>query len=144
VLVGIAPFSILNKKARVTDFSDIVDGTSHTLMMSETLRGWSNADEDHRGDFFNDQAHFRFQTSLTPNKSAPDVVRDGFFVPTGDPLMPAVAGARTEAAARSRHPGGVNVSFCDGSAKFFVNDIQANLWRAMGTINGEEIAHDDD
>jgi prepilin-type processing-associated H-X9-DG protein len=80
---------------------------------------------------------------LTPNTSAPDVVRDGFFTPNNDPLMPAVAGARTEAAARSRHPGGVNVSFCDGSADFFTNDIEANIWRAMGTMNGGDNAHGD-
>ena len=141
VLVGIAPFSISNKKARVTRFKDITDGTSQTLLMSETLKGLPSTDSDHRGDFFNNEAHFRFQTSLTPNTSAPDVVRDGFFEPNGDPLMPAVAGARTEAAARSRHPGGVNASFCDGSAGFYSNDIDANVWRAMGTMNGGDDAH---
>jgi prepilin-type N-terminal cleavage/methylation domain-containing protein len=141
VLVGIAPFSISNKKARVTRFKDITDGSSQTLMMSETLKGLPNTDSDHRGDFFNNEAHFRFQTSLTPNTSAPDVVRDGFFEPNGDPLMPAVAGARTEAAARSRHSGGVNASCCDGSASFYSNDIDANVWRAMGTMNGGDDAH---
>jgi prepilin-type N-terminal cleavage/methylation domain-containing protein/prepilin-type processing-associated H-X9-DG protein len=143
VLFGIAPFSINGKKGRITDLGDVVDGTSQTLMMSETIRGWANTDSDHRGDIFNDQAHFRFQTSLTPNTSAPDVVRDGFFSPNNDPLMPAVAGARVEAAARSRHPGGVNASFCDGSARFFTNDIEANIWRAMGTMNGGDDSHGD-
>lgn len=142
VLVGIAPFSISNKKGRNTDLGDVTDGTSHTLMMSETLKGFPSEDRDHRGDIFNDQAHFRFQTSLTPNTSAPDVVRDGFFEANGDPLMPAVTGARSEAAARSRHPGGVNVSFCDGSASFFSSDIEANVWRAMGTMNGDDEAHE--
>jgi prepilin-type N-terminal cleavage/methylation domain-containing protein/prepilin-type processing-associated H-X9-DG protein len=141
VLFGIAPFSISGKKGRITDLGDVVDGTSQTLMMSETIRAWPGTDSDHRGDIFNDQAHFRFQTSLTPNTSAPDVVRDGFFSPNNDPLMPAVAGARVEAAARSRHPGGANASFCDGSAGFFTNDIEANIWRAMGTMNGGEDSH---
>src|SRR4029079_5915957 len=67
VLIGIAPFSISNKKGRVTDFKDITDGASQTLMMSETIRALVGEDRDHRGDFFNDQGHFRFQTSLTPN-----------------------------------------------------------------------------
>ncbi len=138
VLVGIAPFSISNKKARVTRFKDITDGSSQTLMMSETLKGFPNTDSDHRGDFFNNEAHFRFQTSLTPNTSAPDVIRDGFFESNGDPLMPAVAGARTEAAARSRHAGGVNASCCDGSAAFYTDDVDANVWRAMGTMNGND------
>jgi prepilin-type processing-associated H-X9-DG protein len=140
VLFGIAPFSIGGKKGRITELSDVVDGTSQTLMMSETIRALTT-DEDHRGDIFNDQAHFRFQTSLTPNTSAPDVVRDGFFSPNNDPLMPAVTGARVEAAARSRHPGGVNASFCDGSAGFFTNDIEVNIWRAMGTMNGGDDSH---
>jgi prepilin-type N-terminal cleavage/methylation domain-containing protein len=43
VLIGIAPFSISNKKARITDLADVVDGTSQTLMMSETLRGWPSS-----------------------------------------------------------------------------------------------------
>jgi prepilin-type N-terminal cleavage/methylation domain-containing protein/prepilin-type processing-associated H-X9-DG protein len=146
VLFGIAPFSIPSgsKKGRITDLGDVTDGTSQTLMMSETIRALTS-DEDHRGDFMNNEGHFRFQTSLTPNTSAPDVIRDGFFarppdVPF-DPLMPAVTGAFIEAAARSRHPGGVNASFCDGSAGFFTNDIEANIWRAMGTMNGEDNSH---
>jgi prepilin-type processing-associated H-X9-DG protein len=142
VLFGIAPFSIKDKKGRVTDLGDVTDGTSHTLMMSETLRARSNADNDHRGDFMNNDGHFRFQTSLTPNTSAPDIVRDGFFqVPPAvsyDPLMPAITGSNIQAAARSRHPGGVNASKCDGSAEFFSNDVDALVWKAMGTMNGGE------
>jgi prepilin-type processing-associated H-X9-DG protein len=141
-LFGIAPFSIKDKKARVTDLGDVSDGTSHTLMMSETIRARSDADNDHRGDFMNNDGHFRFQTSLTPNTSAPDVVRDGFFlVPPAvpyDPLMPAITGSNIQAAARSRHPGGVNASMCDGSATFYSNDVDALVWKAMGTMNGGE------
>jgi prepilin-type processing-associated H-X9-DG protein len=111
-------------------------------MMSETIRARSDADNDHRGDFMNNDGHFRFQTSLTPNTSAPDVVRDGFFlVPPAvpyDPLMPAITGSNIQAAARSRHPGGVNASMCDGSATFYSNDVDALVWKAMGTMNGGE------
>lgn len=41
-------------------------------------------------------------------------------------------------AARSLHPGGVNASRCDGSAKFYSDDINLQVWRALSTSAGEE------
>jgi prepilin-type N-terminal cleavage/methylation domain-containing protein len=41
-------------------------------------------------------------------------------------------------AARSHHPGGVNASLCDASVKFYNNDIDRNLWRALSSATGEE------
>ncbi|MGD9720903.1 MAG: DUF1559 domain-containing protein [Pirellulales bacterium] len=35
--------------------------------------------------------------------------------------------------ARSNHPGGVNVLFCDGSVRFVVDAIELALWRAAAT-----------
>jgi len=46
-------------------------------------------------------------------------------------------------AASSRHPGGVNVAFADGSVKFIKQTINAQTWYALGTINrGEVISAD--
>lgn len=42
--------------------------------------------------------------------------------------------------ARSLHPGGVNACFADGSTRFLSDDIDGNLWAAMATIAGGEIA----
>ncbi len=42
-------------------------------------------------------------------------------------------------AARSRHPGGVNVCFCDGSLKFISNTIDVNTWHALWTRAGSEV-----
>lgn len=66
---------------------------SNTLMMSETLKAWSNEDNDWRGDIQNDEGNFRFQTRLTPNTSAPDIIESGWYRPNVDPTMPAAAGA---------------------------------------------------
>ena len=45
--------------------------------------------------------------------------------------------------ASSRHSGGVNVLFCDGSVKFIKNSININSWWAIGTIsNGEVVSAD--
>lgn len=139
-----APFSHIfgdRSNPRKTDFADITDGTTNTLLISECLRAWDSADRDWRGDIHNDDGEFRFHTLLTPNTSAPDVFEGGWFQPTGDPLMPAVAGggATQVTAARSRHPGGVTAVMCDGSVRFVINDIAQDAWQAMGTMNGDEV-----
>jgi prepilin-type N-terminal cleavage/methylation domain-containing protein/prepilin-type processing-associated H-X9-DG protein len=41
-------------------------------------------------------------------------------------------------AARSLHSGGVNAGMADGSVRFFLNGIDVNVWRALGTRNGGE------
>lgn len=144
---GKAPFSHIDgnrSTPRETSFKKITDGTSKTLMMSEVLKAWSPDDNDWRGDIHNDDGVFRFHTLLGPNSSAPDIIQNGWFQDTGDSLMPAVAGARNAqvTAARSRHPGGVNAAFCDGSIRFIANDIAFNEYQAMGSMNGgsEELA----
>jgi prepilin-type processing-associated H-X9-DG protein len=38
----------------------------------------------------------------------------------------------------SRHPGGVNVAFCDGSARFVADSIAVFTWQALGSRNGGE------
>jgi prepilin-type N-terminal cleavage/methylation domain-containing protein/prepilin-type processing-associated H-X9-DG protein len=44
--------------------------------------------------------------------------------------------------ARSYHPGGVNVLFCDGSVRYANNAIDLNVWRAASTRGGGEVAGD--
>ena len=150
-----APFSHINgdrTKPRLTKLTMITDGTSHTLLMSEILKAWSHQDNDWRGDIYNDDGEFRFHTTnspvsrggpgvYTPNASSPDYFVSGRFVDTKDPLMPAATASSATVqvcAARSRHPGGVNASFCDGSVRFIADGIQATIWSAMGTMDGSE------
>ena len=40
--------------------------------------------------------------------------------------------------ARSLHLGGVNVLFADGSVHFIANEIDMDIWRALGSIDGGE------
>jgi prepilin-type N-terminal cleavage/methylation domain-containing protein/prepilin-type processing-associated H-X9-DG protein len=42
----------------------------------------------------------------------------------------------------SRHPGGVNVAFCDGSVKFIKDTIALPTWWALGTRAGGEVISD--
>jgi prepilin-type processing-associated H-X9-DG protein len=43
----------------------------------------------------------------------------------------------------SRHPGGVNLAFGDGSVKFLKNTISPPIWWAIGTRNGGEVLNSD-
>jgi prepilin-type processing-associated H-X9-DG protein len=40
---------------------------------------------------------------------------------------------------RSRHPGGLQFAFADGSVHFVTNAINLNLYRALATIQGGEV-----
>ncbi len=40
--------------------------------------------------------------------------------------------------ARSQHPGGVNVLFASGKVRFVSQHVDLNIWRALGTRNGNE------
>jgi prepilin-type processing-associated H-X9-DG protein len=121
-------------------FRNITDGTSNTLMLSESLKAWVASDNDWRGDIHNDDGHFRFQTMVTPNTTAADLIASTtFFTPNNDRLMPIALGNPQRAAARSRHPGGVNASMCDGSVRFVAQSINLSTWMVMGTMGAGEV-----
>jgi prepilin-type N-terminal cleavage/methylation domain-containing protein/prepilin-type processing-associated H-X9-DG protein len=119
-----------------TRLTDIKDGSSNTMMMSEYLRAWSRVDDDWRGDIYNDDGVFRFHVFTTPNSTTPDVV--GWAVLNSDPLMPVTTSGSENNTARSRHTGGVNVLFCDGSVHFVNNGITLSTWQALGTMTGND------
>lgn len=139
-----APFSHIKgdrSRPRKTEFADITDGQSNTLLISECLRAWDPKDHDWRGDIHNDDGEFRFHTSMTPNTSVPDRFQSNWYTQTGDPKMPVTTGAAggEVCAARSRHPGGVNSVMCDGSVRFVIDDVELDVWKAMGSMNGNEV-----
>lgn len=45
--------------------------------------------------------------------------------------------------ARSRHPGGANALFCDGSVKFVKDSVNSITWQALGSRNGGEVVSAD-
>ncbi len=47
-------------------------------------------------------------------------------------------------AARSSHPGGVNLLLADGSVRFVFNSIQLSVWQALSTRGGSEAISDFD
>jgi prepilin-type N-terminal cleavage/methylation domain-containing protein/prepilin-type processing-associated H-X9-DG protein len=123
---------------RTVRLTDITDGVTNTLLMSEYLKAFDPNDDDWRGDIHNDDGVFRFHTLLTPNSSAPDHIASGWFQTTHDPLMPVTAATPEFNAARSRHAGGVNACLCDGSVRFVMNDVELQVWKALGSVDGGE------
>jgi prepilin-type N-terminal cleavage/methylation domain-containing protein/prepilin-type processing-associated H-X9-DG protein len=137
---GFAPFSCIDGRRqtpREVRLASISDGTSNTLMMSEYLKAQVSEDGDWRGDIHNDQGIFRFNTRESPNSTKPDVIEGGWYKPTNDPL--ARSGSAMENAARSRHAGGVNALHCDSSVTFYSDGIAPNAWKALGTMDGDEV-----
>ena len=58
-----------------------------------------------------------------------------------DPAMPCVNGDTTARVntARSRHSGGVNTVYGDGSVRFVPNSINLLAWQAMGSMSNGEV-----
>ena len=128
-----------------TTFASLSDGTSNTLMLSESLMAKTNGDNDWRGDFHNDEGVFRFHTLTTPNSTTPDLIRSSnYFRVNGDPLMPIALGNPERSAARSRHTGGVNAALGDGSIRFFRNSISVTTWAALGSMQNGEVVNGSD
>ncbi len=141
-----APFEFQNNNTatpRLTRLTDITDGTSSTLLLSERLMAGNDGDQNSDGDFLNDdpsQPGAMFMTLNTPN-SGIDVI---FCNTNNAPSAPCSNGSNLQATARSHHIGGVNAAFCDGSVHFVQNSINVGNWQAMGTINGNEAISNSD
>ncbi len=123
--------------------AQITDGTSKTLAMLEMLQAPAplGVTLDRRGRIWNDDSGcYQVMTLNTPNSSAPDV---GACNPANAavamPCLNVSTGRDHHLAARSRHPGGVHASLCDGSARFVSDSVDLITWRGMSTINGSEV-----
>ncbi len=130
-------------RAACYGFAAITDGTSNTLMAGEVIKGQGN---DFRGFTWWGDA-VSTSTYLPPNSSLPDMMNSATYcdntVRSNPPCLPATTALPPTLAFRSRHPGGVQMVFCDGSVKFIKNTINLFVWRGLGTTQGGEITSAD-
>jgi prepilin-type N-terminal cleavage/methylation domain-containing protein/prepilin-type processing-associated H-X9-DG protein len=128
---------------------EIKDGTSHTLAVAEYLKGVDK--HDPRGTFVTNRAGCQtLFITLGPNSSAPDNMC-AVFCPNGgsqnlpSKKLPCIGGGDNDnyASPRSRHPGGVNAVYCDGSVHFFRNEIDSNVWHSIGWIADRMVISND-
>jgi prepilin-type N-terminal cleavage/methylation domain-containing protein/prepilin-type processing-associated H-X9-DG protein len=132
-------------------FGEFTDGLSKTIVASEVISGKDdNYSDDHRADQRGLWAHQVMGCATYTHRNTPNSsVGDAMWHNPGDrscvqgPGMPCDQSQGTDwsghhAAARSRHPGGVNALYGDGHVEFHSNTVDAGLWRALSTINGNE------
>jgi type II secretory pathway pseudopilin PulG len=123
-------------------FAELLDGTSHTMVMGEYLRKLDNP-IDFRGAVWADQAGYALIWAYnTPNSGALDLLTNGYCNPQPAQNRPCGNGdeqTTDTAAARSLHTGGVFVVLADASVHFVTDDIDATLYRGLATIAGGEV-----
>jgi prepilin-type processing-associated H-X9-DG protein len=157
----------VNSRTRI---GQLLDGTSHTAMMSESILGTPNGVAPAK----DPQVDYKF-TLAAPLTSAGCAstqqwnVADGrsfgwvsgefrcalynhYYLPNSaspDCLGVVLAGGPSTSytpygwrTARSRHPGGVNLMMADGSVQFVVDGVDAMVWLAWSTRSGGETISD--
>ncbi|MCA9037235.1 MAG: DUF1559 domain-containing protein [Planctomycetaceae bacterium] len=124
-------------------FRDILDGTSNTLMTSESIiRGTQTGGWGGAGGYWGGANHgsYGFTTLENPNTTVPDQVYQ--CKSTTFPKAPCTSilgGSALRNFARSQHTGGVQVSLSDGSGRFISDNISLDIWRGLGSRNGGEV-----
>jgi prepilin-type N-terminal cleavage/methylation domain-containing protein/prepilin-type processing-associated H-X9-DG protein len=144
-----------NPRPLQTRLTDIIDGTSNTIMHSEALmpamNNWTTIGDITLGNMGGSM----FSTFLTPNSTSADSIWGPCPVPQGDPGYTAPCASKggprrppgnstnnqslAYAGARSKHPGGVMIALADGSVRFVSDSIPAATWWGLGTIAGKEV-----
>jgi len=130
------------------NFRDFIDGTSNSLMMAELLAAQSGGGrDDARGDIWGaGKTSSQFEAYLPPNSTAPDQMTSTSVCVDKSVLTsnPPCGGNGDEFnGARSFHPGTVNALLADGSVKSMKNSISVTVWRALSTIDGNEVISGD-
>ncbi|AGA31256.1 DUF1559 domain-containing protein [Singulisphaera acidiphila] len=118
---------------------DLTDGTSNTILAAEVIQGQGL---DLRG-FTHWGDASGFETYLAPNSTLPDCIYTIGYCKypfgTNPPCQESTTTCPNMFAARSRHPGGVNVAMGDGTVKFIKNTVSLMTWRGLGSTQGGEI-----
>ncbi len=152
----------VNSRIRIRD---VVDGTSHTAAISESLLGDAGPDAQnpktgYKFVFFAPLSDAAAAAATTWNYTDPrgfswangeyrnglynhyyppnSSTHDclGVFLGGGLPRIYTPFGWKT---ARSRHPGGINLLRVDGSSTFLSNSVDAAIWRSIATRQGNEV-----
>jgi prepilin-type N-terminal cleavage/methylation domain-containing protein/prepilin-type processing-associated H-X9-DG protein len=158
---GSPPDGICYKNAKLKA-ADITDGLSNTVAFSESLRGPCNSiggdTQRYAAKVSNIMAvaascdnndpsaalsattgwnGIRLASWFMITQEAGPILKARF---TPNSPVPDLNSARWWVnAARSRHPGGVNCGFCDGSTHFLFDVINVTTWHALWTRAGGEV-----
>jgi prepilin-type N-terminal cleavage/methylation domain-containing protein len=120
--------------------TDIRDGPSNTLMVSEVL-GYRSRNDGRGAWVTNVPGGSLFTARTGPNSEVNDVTSFcESTIPASDLLRCTQnrSDGNMWAAARSQHRGGVNAAMCDKSVRWFSDGIDLAVWQAMATREGGE------
>jgi prepilin-type N-terminal cleavage/methylation domain-containing protein/prepilin-type processing-associated H-X9-DG protein len=120
---------------QVTNIAGVTDGTSNTILLGEVL-----PDQDVNNEFWTATGAASGVTIPLNWNTARQQCTNGSYFNTTD------LGCRGSYAARgfkSRHPGGGNFTFGDGSVRFLKNSINRVTYAALGSRNGGEVISSD-
>jgi prepilin-type N-terminal cleavage/methylation domain-containing protein/prepilin-type processing-associated H-X9-DG protein len=124
------------------NFKQLTDGLSNTYLQLEMrqLPSFDENKQDRRARvWIYTPGSYQLTTRMAPNSADGDVTK---CLPDNHHLAPCVRkdGALGEfvLASRSRHPGGVNASRCDGSVEFVSDEVDLTVWRSQSTMAGDD------
>lgn len=110
--------------------ASVADGTSNTFMVGEDIylqSPYASGPQDDMGSAWAHPGECNNTTAIPPNiRMTPDPYAAGDWAYTWG--------------FKSRHPGGLNFVYADGSVHFISTSIALGTYRAMGTKGGGEIA----
>lgn len=142
-------------------FSDVIDGLSNTAALSEKMTGdGSNGVSTPAVDTFRPGTYPNTADEAMDQCNATDVTdlsRQGYsnvggpwiqkyhstnqynhiLPPNGRSCM--YPPGRIATTANSQHVGGVHLALCDGSVRFVSENLDLQTWRALGSVNGDEV-----
>ena len=147
--------------------TDILDGTTRQFLLGELRAGM--VQQDPRGmwalgypgasivnagrDSYNPCPNNKLGGNVAnPDADGGDELQDGYLYATVDAARlgmgamyntPYPDDMMTSAMARSMHPGGVNMCFCDGSVHFITDQIDELSWCRLSSKNdGQDMTYD--
>jgi prepilin-type N-terminal cleavage/methylation domain-containing protein len=145
-------------------FRDVLDGTSNTVAFGEHLLGDGQDTAPPTGEYRHRVVVLPTSTQTTPAACAPgaapawsgqrgaiwvnghlaDTMYNHWYPPNSKSDPDCHNGFHNFAlvSARSRHPGGLQISLVDGSVRFVSDTIDLAIWRALATRAGGEVIGD--